>query len=143
MAFRSLSRLSSALSAKASSLRSSSLNLLFPSLPSVAVQGSFACFRLLVAFRCLVSISMKCLFRNIPHGLMFDSVFGFQGTNSFLLWNLPIPMGLSGLEPPTSRLSGVRSNRLSYKPRFISKCTSAETYRGESLLSLASVSDDV
>ena len=28
-------------------------------------------------------------------------------------------MGLSGLEPPTSRLSGVRSNRLSYKPIFI------------------------
>ena len=25
-------------------------------------------------------------------------------------------MGSSGLEPPTSRLSGVRSNRLSYKP---------------------------
>ena len=25
-------------------------------------------------------------------------------------------LGLSGLEPPTSRLSGVRSNRLSYKP---------------------------
>ena len=30
-----------------------------------------------------------------------------------------ILMGLSGLEPPTSRLSGVRSNRLSYKPLFI------------------------
>ena len=29
-------------------------------------------------------------------------------------------MGLSGLEPPTSRLSGVRSNRLSYKPFFFS-----------------------
>ena len=29
-------------------------------------------------------------------------------------------MGLSGLEPPTSRLSGVRSNRLSYKPVFVS-----------------------
>ena len=28
----------------------------------------------------------------------------------------PSFMGLSGLEPPTSRLSGVRSNRLSYKP---------------------------
>ena len=27
-----------------------------------------------------------------------------------------LSMGLSGLEPPTSRLSGVRSNRLSYKP---------------------------
>ena len=31
-------------------------------------------------------------------------------------------LGLSGLEPPTSRLSGVRSNRLSYKPRLLSKC---------------------
>ena len=30
-------------------------------------------------------------------------------------------MGLSGLEPPTSRLSGVRSNRLSYKPIFFFK----------------------
>ena len=29
-----------------------------------------------------------------------------------------LSMGLSGLEPPTSRLSGVRSNRLSYKPFF-------------------------
>ena len=29
---------------------------------------------------------------------------------------LSVSMGLSGLEPPTSRLSGVRSNRLSYKP---------------------------
>ena len=31
-------------------------------------------------------------------------------------WLCPKAMGLSGLEPPTSRLSGVRSNRLSYKP---------------------------
>ena len=29
-------------------------------------------------------------------------------------------MGLSGLEPPTSRLSGARSNRLSYKPVCLS-----------------------
>ena len=27
-------------------------------------------------------------------------------------------VGLSGLEPPTSRLSGGRSNRLSYKPIY-------------------------
>ena len=33
-----------------------------------------------------------------------------------LLWNM---VGLSGLEPPTSRLSGVRSDRLSYRPIFI------------------------
>ena len=31
-------------------------------------------------------------------------------------------VGSSGFEPPTSRLSGVRSNRLSYKPRLLSKC---------------------
>ena len=29
-------------------------------------------------------------------------------------------VGLRGLEPPTSRLSGVRSNHLSYKPILVS-----------------------
>ena len=30
-------------------------------------------------------------------------------------------MGLGGLEPPTSPLSGVRSNHLSYKPKILTK----------------------
>ena len=39
-----------------------------------------------------------------PYSILFSFSFSLSG------------MGLSGLEPPTSRLSGVRSNRLSYKP---------------------------
>ena len=34
-------------------------------------------------------------------------------------------MGLGGLEPPTSRLSGVRSNQLSYRPT--PRCDAAES----------------
>ena len=37
---------------------------------------------------------------------------------SYFLSQVSLLVGLSGLEPPTSRLSGVRSNRLSYKPIF-------------------------
>ena len=38
--------------------------------------------------------------------------------------HLSVLVGLSGLEPPTSRLSGVRSNRLSYKPiSWFERCT--------------------
>ena len=33
-----------------------------------------------------------------------------------ILLNFCLTMGLNGLEPSTSRLSGVRSNQLSYKP---------------------------
>ena len=35
------------------------------------------------------------------------------------LWE-KIVVGLSGLEPPTSRLSGERSNQLSYRPNIVS-----------------------
>ena len=41
-------------------------------------------------------------------------------------------VGLSGLEPPTSRLSGVRSNQLSYKPFCFRKFF---IYSGSHLLS--------
>ena len=37
-----------------------------------------------------------------------------QGSDNALVTQILV--GLSGLEPPTSRLSGVRSNRLSYRP---------------------------
>ena len=36
-------------------------------------------------------------------------------------WNL---VGTSGLEPPTSRLSGARSNHLSYAPLWLTQCIS-------------------
>ena len=37
----------------------------------------------------------------------------------------PAVVGSSGLEPPTSRLSGVRSNHLSYEPMSVAVCGSA------------------
>ena len=40
-----------------------------------------------------------------------------------LLWNM---VGLSGLEPPTSRLSGVRSNQLSYRPIYFTGAVGIE-----------------
>ena len=52
-------------------------------------------------------------------------LFNFQVTKDFRkeifepyvpLETFGLVVGTSGLEPPTSRLSGVRSNRLSYKP---------------------------
>ena len=61
---------------------------------------------------CLVSFVLKILY------LFLYAIFKVH-VRCFCIFYyglLPKPMGLSGLEPPTSRLSGVRSNRLSYKP---------------------------
>ena len=44
----------------------------------------------------------------------------------YLIWYL-LPVGLNGLEPSTSRLSGVRSNQLSYKPFFNLAATCSPT----------------
>ena len=60
---------------------------------------------------------MSCL--NLYDWFKIFSIFGFQGTNTGFSPHrncYQFRVGLSGLEPPTSRLSGVRSNRLSYKP---------------------------
>ena len=40
----------------------------------------------------------------------------FYAHSYSILCRFNLLVGLSGLEPPTSRLSGVRSNQLSYKP---------------------------
>ena len=44
-------------------------------------------------------------------GFLFFSLFSYRFASSLY------GMGLNGLEPSTSRLSGVRSNQLSYKPK--------------------------
>ena len=121
-AFRSLSRLSSALSAKASSLRPSLLDL--PFTPSVALLGGPQAlawaFPYWFGMASHASPRLSCLsrFANLIFFGCFFPVFGFQGAimPPWLPIRVPAAMGLSGLEPPTSRLSGVRSNRLSYKP---------------------------
>ena len=89
-------------------VRSLSTAWLLPQLPSTAG------LRLSVS-----SLSVSRLAAAQP---LFGSLFRLPGRTlkEFFCWNCraaPIPMvGSSGLEPPTSRLSGVRSNRLSYEP---------------------------
>ena len=52
-----------------------------------------------------------------PHCIyLLFSLFNFQDANS---QTFRFVVGTSGLEPPTSRLSGVRSNHLSYAPILI------------------------
>ena len=55
------------------------------------------------------------------HLVSLDEVYFFTKIQASLrsLSSSEKCMGLSGLEPPTSRLSGVRSNRLSYKPLLL------------------------
>ena len=52
--------------------------------------------------------SIRCLFV-----FTLGVLFNFQGANTLANQGL---VDLGGLEPPTSRLSGVRSNLLSYEP---------------------------
>ena len=70
---------------------------------------------LLHIFVCLLVLdvsSSSLIISNLQRNKIL-SIFGFQGTICMTFCHT---VGLSGLEPPTSRLSGVRSNRLSYKP---------------------------
>ena len=65
-------------------------------------------FFLVLDFRCLLIVDY--IWIKIFLSIRF-SRYTVQETDLILE-----QVGLSGLEPPTSRLSGVRSNRLSYKP---------------------------
>ena len=69
--------------------------------------------------------------------MQFGFSFCTPRTHGTQVWkkirNAQILVGLSGLEPPTSRLSGVRSNRLSYRPM-------QEIFLGSSLIFSVSLS---
>ena len=126
VAFRSLSRPSSALSAKAFPLRPLQLDQL--------LSGYLSISRIIRVISVLLAIC-STIFRSYPNNfqknlkliyfkigitflfplllLLLSLLFSFQGANYFAFAKL---VGLRGLEPPTSRLSGVRSNHLSYKP---------------------------
>ena len=55
---------------------------------------------------------------NIHPFVFTQSLFSFQGTTLWRVLPFRKVVGSSGLEPPTSRLSGARSNHLSYEPIF-------------------------
>ena len=85
--------------------------------------------RLSTCPECIALHSFLCYFSDVCLDIIkiLVSVFSFQGTNRhkegpsgripYDLRGSPA-VGLRRLELPTSRLSGVRSNRLSYKPRL-------------------------
>ena len=58
------------------------------------------------------------LARQVLSQLSYIPICNYSDLSGLFLFSAKAfkPMGLSGLEPPTSRLSGVRSNQLSYKP---------------------------
>ena len=59
---------------------------------------------------------MNASWWNIHPFVFTQSLFSFQGTTLWRVLPFRKVVGSSGLEPPTSRLSGARSNHLSYEP---------------------------
>ena len=66
--------------------------------------------------RSFLLISMFFSFSVFPTFRLFGLFFSCQGAMNKYRQSACILVGSSGLEPPTSRLSGVCSNLLSYKP---------------------------
>ena len=70
-------------------------------------------------FFVFIFLMTRCNFYRLTFFISFVKPFFIFCKFFFLsVHSKDLQMGLSGLEPPTSRLSGVRSNRLSYKPRL-------------------------
>ena len=116
-AFRSLSRLSSVLGAKAFTLRSSLLDLLSLNHKDLSLILHFqqnCLFNKIVDFSIRLSLYLSSLsiFR---FSYIFCSIIQFSRCS---LTKVTV-VGSNGLEPSTSRLSGARSNHLSYRPFLI------------------------
>ena len=62
---------------------------------------------------------MNASWWNIHPFVFTQSLFSFQGTTLWRVLTFRKVVGSSGLEPPTSRLSGARSNHLSYEPKLV------------------------
>ena len=72
----------------------------------------------------LAKILCQCRFhKEIDQGAFIEKFLrdeSFHRGMKFTISFRKLLVGLRGLEPPTSRLSGVRSNHLSYKPMLVS-----------------------
>ena len=90
------------------------LRLLMPRHSPCALISLTYVFLLIPVTQIFLYISTHFLNMSFPHVCLWSALFSFQCASYI---NIKVNVvGLSGLEPPTSRLSGVRSNRLSYKP---------------------------
>ena len=145
-AFRSLSRLSSALSAKASTLRPYYFNrsrndrISWFSVSSLMYSVTSAGF-VFLSFSYLVIndeiwISLMSWLISISENEFYlNSCMKFSRYMLRTISFLSFSMGLSGLEPPTSRLSGVRSNHLSYKPIRLMVVSTTRLFNSDDLSS--------
>ena len=63
----------------------------------------------------IISYEFQAYLKLFIHSVLLGKIYI---SPTYPVFNVQIMVGLSGLEPPTSRLSGVRSNQLSYRPIF-------------------------
>ncbi len=117
-AFRRLPRPSSPLTAKASTVCAYSLDHITP---RRLVREYTACIRLFALTTHPDSLPSRRLFTShvFKEQRPTSTSTAFNSFVCATIHSLPQMVGLGGLEPPTSPLSGVRSNHLSYRPGFL------------------------